>query len=168
MIYQAIKKLQDISKIWLTFALICINPPRTRRTFTHNLMAGGYFPCTVIPSDIVYINDLLNELDMCNPNFGIPHVSTSNPAFADDITCLNNTPRGLQNMMHCCFIYSCKWRFEFNAKKSAVVIFSLNQRIVNIYKWYLGNEEIPLEDKIVHLGIHLNAKLSLSARIENA
>ena len=49
--YQAIKKLQDISKIWLTFALICINPPRTRRTFTHILMAGGYFPCTVIPSD---------------------------------------------------------------------------------------------------------------------
>ena len=54
---------------------------------------------------ILYINDLLNELEMCNPNFGTPHMSTSNPAFADDITCLNNTPRGLQNMMQCCYIY---------------------------------------------------------------
>ena len=50
---------QKITRHKQNMANLCVNPPRTQRTFTHNLMAGGYFPCTVIPSDYVGIIRIL-------------------------------------------------------------------------------------------------------------
>ena len=44
---------------------------------------------------IVYINELLQDIEHVFPNFGIPNANTSNPSYADDKACLNDSPKGL-------------------------------------------------------------------------
>ena len=52
-------------------AYLCVNlhkSTRTRRTFTHILMAGGYFPCTVIPSEYIgFVKSMEGEAEPSLP-----------------------------------------------------------------------------------------------------
>ena len=45
---------------------------------------------------IVYINELLQDIEYVFPNFGKPNAYISNPSYADNIACLNDSPKRLQ------------------------------------------------------------------------
>ncbi|KAK3106167.1 hypothetical protein FSP39_014105 [Pinctada imbricata] len=120
---------------------------------------------------IVFINELLQELEVMSPQLGKPFVKNSNPSYADDITCLNSSPNGLQSMLNICFTYSCKWRFQFNAKKSIIVVFEnvrIQRRNFETRKWYIGTEIVTVHNECKHLGILLDRKLSNTCRIIEA
>ena len=122
---------------------------------------------------IVYINELLQDIEHVFPNFGIPNANTSNPSYADDIACLNDSPKGLQVLLNTCYSYSCKWRFNFNAKKSVVIMFEytrthVHNRHLDRYQWYIGIETIPVVDSCKHLGITLDRRLTNACRVHEA
>ena len=71
----------------------------------------------------VYINSLLKVLtDHCYA-ISTNRLSLSSPSFADDISLIALYPSFLETFMNICYIYSRKWRHEFNHTKSRVVTF---------------------------------------------
>jgi hypothetical protein len=55
---------------------------------------------------LVFINDLLQELQNKCINTGIYNIKTSNPTLADDISCRSLSPRGLQVLLNTAYSYS--------------------------------------------------------------
>jgi hypothetical protein len=103
---------------------------------------------------LVFINDLLVELEQCNCRTGIFHINACASSLADDVSCISTSPKTLQCMLDVCNEYSRKWCFRFNAKKSYILQFSLNPREKNlIYNWHIGDDKIPSSDNCCHLGI---------------
>ena len=100
------------------------------------------------------------------------YAKNSNPTYADDITCLNGSPNGLQSMLNICFLYSCKWRFQFNARKSEIIIFENSSNACrnnfDTHQWHIGDETILVSTECKHLGILLDKKLSNTCRIREA
>jgi hypothetical protein len=70
---------------------------------------------------LVFINDLLVELEQCNCRTGIFHINACAPSLADDVSCISTSPKTLQCMFDVCNEYSRKWCFRFNAKKSYIL-----------------------------------------------
>lgn len=73
---------------------------------------------------LVFINDLLQEIQSQCSNTGIYNIASSNPTLADDIACIALTPVAIQNILTTAYKYSTNWRFKFNADKSSVLRFS--------------------------------------------
>lgn len=66
---------------------------------------------------LVFINDLLQEIQSQCSNTGIYNIASSNPTLADDISCIALTPVVIQNILTTAYKYSTNWRFKFNADK---------------------------------------------------
>lgn len=77
----------------------------------------------VLSTYLVYINDLIHALQSGSPNTGILniYVPSSCPALADDMSLIGISSLELQTLLDISHIYSCKWRFTFNASKSCVL-----------------------------------------------
>ena len=75
-----------------------------------------------------------------------------------------------QVLLKTCYSYSCKWRFNFNAKKSVVIMFEYTRTHVirDRYQWYIGIETIPVVDSCKHLGITLDRRLTNACRVHEA
>lgn len=117
---------------------------------------------------LVFIDQLLFEIETCNKKTGILNINSCCPCLADDVSCIATTPTGLQRMLDVCTNYAYKWRFNFNANKSHVMQFYINSREANIqHCWYISNELVPTTDTHSHLGIEMNSNLRYSERIEN-
>ena len=71
----------------------------------------------------VYINALLSTLTNHAYAIFINGLRVSSPSFADDISLLTTQQSFLAVLMHICYCYSLKWRYEFNNSKSGVVTF---------------------------------------------
>lgn len=100
---------------------------------------------------LVFINDLLTELEDSSKNIGVLNVPSSCPSLADDISCINLFPIGLQLLLNTAFMYSNKWRFRFNATKSCVLVFCPKYCTFNeTFQWFLGQCSIPTADKYNH------------------
>ena len=65
---------------------------------------------------LVFINDLLVELEQCNCRTGIFNINACAPSLADDVSCISTSPKTLQCIIDVCNEYSRKWCFRFNAK----------------------------------------------------
>uniref|UniRef100_A0A8W8LQ95 Reverse transcriptase domain-containing protein n=1 Tax=Magallana gigas TaxID=29159 RepID=A0A8W8LQ95_MAGGI len=117
---------------------------------------------------LVFINDLLQELQNPNPNTGIHSIRSSNPALADDISCIALSPRGLQTLLNTAYDFSIRWRFKFNASKSNVLYFSPTGINNNSLSWKLGHDTIKISKSYNHLGILLDAKLDPTERTAKA
>lgn len=116
----------------------------------------------------VFIDDLLNELERINENFGIHKIKSSTPALADDIACLSSNPNSLQNMLNTAYNYSCRWRFSFNAGKSCIIVFGKNPKPDFSHQWLIGNKSIPIQKDYNHLGIIQNCNFKSITRTKEA
>jgi len=88
---------------------------------------------------------------------------------ADDMTLLAYTKPELDRMIKECYNYSCLWRYEYNAKKSAVIVCNESK---SLYKkseryWVIGNDDIQETDAYTHLGILFSKNLDLSRNIDD-
>ena len=117
---------------------------------------------------LVFINDLLHELQNKCLNTGIYNIKTSNPTLADDISCISLSPRGLQVLLDTAYSYSTRWRFIFNANKSTVLRFSSSDINTGDPSWQLGEDNIKVSKTYTHLGILLDAKMNPKERTTNA
>uniref|UniRef100_A0A8W8ISZ1 Reverse transcriptase domain-containing protein n=1 Tax=Magallana gigas TaxID=29159 RepID=A0A8W8ISZ1_MAGGI len=117
---------------------------------------------------LVFINDLLQELQNQNPNTGIHSIRSSNPALADDISCISLSPRGHQTLLNTAYDFSTQWRFKFNASKSNVLHFSPTDINNSSLSWKLGDGTIKISKSYNNLGILLDAKLDPTERTAKA
>ncbi len=116
---------------------------------------------------LVFINDLLTELEKCNAKMGVDYITSCAPCLADDIVCLANSPVKLQQMLNICSSYASKWRFQFSASKSYIMCFCQTRSKPN-YQWTMNRQTIPITDKHTYLGIEVCDNLKSTSRINAA
>ena len=115
---------------------------------------------------LVYINDLVEEIQAKSNNSGILNIPSSNPTLADDLSLIAIYPLVLQSMLDVAVSYSNRWRFKFNALKSCVLSFrAKGAQMDETLSWNLGGIDIPCDDNYTHLGVVINRKCRLSDRI---
>ena len=73
---------------------------------------------------LVYVNDLLNDLEASKNGAKVMTVNTGNPTFADDIALIALFPLHLQKMVDIVYRYCYYWNIYMNAQKSHVMVFS--------------------------------------------
>ena len=105
---------------------------------------------------LVFINDLIEELNNITTGVFINGVYFGSPMFADDLTMLSRMKSGLEKMLECAWDYSIKWRFTFNSMKTIILTFgetkwerSVNQ---NTRNWKLGSQIISERERWCNLG----------------
>ena len=77
--------------------------------------------------------------------------------YADDIASASISRRKLDGVMDIVYLYSTRWRYKFNSKKSAVLVYGegQNERVTNItlQQFKLGHEKIPEKTTYEHVGV---------------
>ena len=119
---------------------------------------------------LCFIDKLLQDLDNIFKSFSIGNIHVPAIASADDMALLALTNSGLQRMMNYCFSYACKWRYQFNASKSAVIVCNeTKSHFKNVHRnWYLGSDPVSECENYTHLGINFSKYLDLSENIKDA
>lgn len=95
---------------------------------------------------LVYINDLITELEQSGWGVFLYRKFYGSPMFADDLTALSRIKYGLENLLKCLDEYATKWRIVLNIKKTVILVFG--EKIKNILPnrdWLLG--DVPLKEK---------------------
>lgn len=110
----------------------------------------------------LYINGLAREINEAanqpGSRLGVNHgtVRVAVLLFADDILLLSETQTGMQALLTMAAQYARRWRFTFNAIKSAVLAFG-KQPAKRKRKWYLGNLVLQEANAYKYLGAHLDS-----------
>lgn len=73
--------------------------------------------------------------------------------FADDILLLSETKKGMDRLLAIAAEYARKWRFSFNAEKSAIMVFGESKRNAQKKRsWKLGHLELEERESYTYLG----------------
>ena len=108
----------------------------------------------------VYIDQLLNELMKSNHGLKLQDIPVCAPTQADDIVLLSLSRKGVEELLNICIKYASKWRYSYNATKSAVVIMNATNK-TNRKSFPYCNSTIPCVNSHKHLGItqHTSGKI---------
>ena len=89
-------------------------------------------------------------------------MNVCSPTVADDMVLLALSVAGLLCVLCICYAYSCKWRYEYPALKSSVVVYNetKNDYMKSRRVWRFGNDIIKENENYKHLGIINNKYLS--------
>ena len=101
---------------------------------------------------LVYINDLLDELESSGYGSKVMSVCTGNPAFADDISLLALTPSHLQRLVDIVHTFCLHWNVSVNVEKSRITVFTKRRAQSSACIRY-GDQVIKQTASFVHLGI---------------
>ena len=168
-------KLGITGKVWSliddchinTESCIIVNQTKSRWFMVNQGVRQGGVLSTFLY--LVYIDDLIREIQVHTGNSGILGIPSSCPTLADDMSLIALYPDLLQTMLDISYSYSNKWRFRFNALKSCIIKFrAIGERMDENLSWNLGGIAIPCDDNCTHLGIVINKKCSLSDRVVSA
>ena len=92
---------------------------------------------------LVFINDLVEELDKSNLGVSVCDIKAGNPTLVDDLTLITRSPLLLQRMINICADYAMNWKFQFSVDKCSVMTASLNPRLSTVnYIWTVNNEAL--------------------------
>ena len=86
---------------------------------------GGYLSLVKYTAFINSLLTLLAESDLCSVIYQTP---VSPVGYADDLAACTTSKRKMDVVMDNVYSHSCKWRYSFNAGKSAVLIFGESRR----------------------------------------
>jgi hypothetical protein len=114
----------------------------------------------------IFINDLLLDLQATNTGVAIGDLLINSFAYADDVTVINSTAKGLQTLIDKCYMYSQKWRFKFGIKKTKCMVVG-NTILQHESKWYLGASEISNKQEIEILGTVFTKNGGCESHIDN-
>ena len=128
---------------------------------------GGFLSLTKY---ITFINDLLVDLEntkLCCMISNIP----SNPAgYADDLAAATTSKFRTDKVHIIVNEYGRKWRFNFNASKSAVMVFGEDKKANGDNKKYrvfkLGNNLVKEKDTYDHVGVKMHIFNDNTLRVE--
>lgn len=104
---------------------------------------------------LIFLNDLLYELEASGLGMCFYNVDLSCPTVADDMLVESYSKAGLEGLINICLKYSYTWRFLHSANKSAVVVYNEKKSDFMRTKrvWKLGEDFIPEKEQYKHLGI---------------
>ena len=115
----------------------------------------------------VYIDDLINELCKCNVGCYISGVSANNLGYADDMTLLSPSVKGLRSLIQICEAYANKFDIVFNAIKTVCMIFKGKKaNIQRIPRVQLNNRNIIFVSVHTYLGHVICSDMSDDEDIE--
>ena len=119
---------------------------------------------------LCFKDDLLEQLVKCHVGFKMLNMNACCPTVADDMVLMALSIAGLAILLCICYAYSCKWRYNYSAPKSSVIVY--NETKNNYQKsnrvWYLGNSIIAESENYKHLGVNNNKYLSKKISIQDA
>lgn len=98
-------------------------------------------------------NDSLKMLQSCGKGCRIDEITVCAPAFADDIAISALYKPSLQKMFDMAYQYSRKWRFNFNASKTVVVVFGKDTSPT--IPLTIGDKAVKVAPSDVHMGVVL-------------
>jgi len=113
---------------------------------------------------LVYIDDLLRDLESSSNGANIMSVNTGNPAFADDISLISISPLKLQRNVDIVYRYCSQWNMDINVSKSDVIVFSKRHKQPQVGIIY-GSKYIEQRKSATHLGILQESNLKVHDRI---
>jgi len=120
---------------------------------------------------LVYINDLLDDIESSGYGSKVMSVCTGNPAFADDISLLALIPFHLQHLVDIVHTLCLHWKVSVNVDKSSIPVFTKRRAQPSAYIRY-GDQVIKQTASFVHLGISncFNTKIKerISCRLQKA
>ena len=106
---------------------------------------------------LIFINDLIRELNDSNLGVDIGEGKLSNLAFADDIALVANSARDLQKLVKIAERYARKWNFAFNTKKCKVLVFNHKGAQPTVT---LDNDRLDVVREYKYLGVRFDEKLN--------
>jgi hypothetical protein len=83
----------------------------------------------------------------------VMNIPSASPTFADDIAVVALYKPTLQRMFATCYQFSLQWRFDFNARKSEVIIFGRDECPTRMVM--LGDQAVKETDSCKHMGVLL-------------
>ena len=119
---------------------------------------------------LCFIDGLIRELESTYLGLSINGIHVPCTVSADDMTLLSLTKSGLDKMINICYNYSCKWGYEYNASKSAILVCNEPKRdqLNSTRSWCVGSDDIPEVDTYTHLGVSFDRNLSISGCLKDA
>lgn len=112
----------------------------------------------------LYINDLAKEIKQSGLGAFIDEKKQfrlSLLLYADDIVLLGNNKEDLQTLLHICASYACRWRFEYNHAKCALLHFSCNSSPLPTSVLLLGTTPVQWVSCYRYLGVELHSSGNL-------
>jgi hypothetical protein len=100
----------------------------------------------------VYFDQLLQYLSKCGAGCHMGHFFVGAVAYADDITILAPTVKGLQIMLATCENFAKEYSVIFNEKKSICIHFNLRNCSTSVPEVFLNDNILMWSNKVTHLG----------------
>ena len=108
---------------------------------------------------LVFINELLEELEKSNLCCSIMSIRSSPASYADDLATATISKFHTDKVHTMVNNYGNRWRFRFNASKSAVMVFGEEKKQYNINKEHrvfrLGQERVKEKETYDHVGVKI-------------
>ena len=128
---------------------------------------GGYLS---LVKYIAFINSLLLELKSSNLCCSIERVQTTPLGYADDLATCTLSGNRMHNVMNIVEKHGRTWRYSFNAKKSAVMVFGETTRETDIGRqnrmFKLGPNRVKETSYYDHVGVKICLKGDFYVRTE--
>ena len=104
---------------------------------------------------LLHINGLIKELERSKFGFCMYDFNLGSPTVADDMVLFSLSKHGLDEMLNICYMYSLKWRFEYNPSKCTITVFNeMESEYKKCFRiWNLGDEVIKEGTEYTHLGV---------------
>ena len=115
---------------------------------------GGFLSLTKY---VAFINSLITSLEESKLCCQIHRVPASPAGYADDLAAACTSKHKIDKVMDKVNSFGCKWRFQFNAKKSAILVYgeeSWERKIGSKNRFYkLGKDKVQEKLEYDHVGI---------------
>ena len=119
---------------------------------------------------IVFINELLLQLEESKLCCQIAHIPSSPAGYADDLAAATVSKNHTDRVHNVVNEYGKKWRFKFNAGKSAVMVYGEDRKthVTNCTDriFRLGHERVKEKETYDHVGVKLCIFDNNSMRVE--
>ncbi len=115
----------------------------------------------------LYIDDILREVSKCGDRARISDIFLGCLAYADDVTLVSPTARGMQRMLDICNEYARHHALVFNNKKSVAITFGKNKGMaLNCPELWLNGSILTSKSEIVHLAVVMDRGCGDQAAVE--
>ena len=115
---------------------------------------GGYLS---LLKYIAFINSLIQSLEESNLCASICQIKVSPLGYADDVASVSTSKTKVDAVLKIVFKHSRIWRYDFNAKKSAILVYGETIKESNTLSkdraYLLGNDQVHEKQSYDHVGL---------------